>query len=128
MNFASGSQLVLTYIVGVVHDAGVVVGDGERVNLVAGVADEVELCRGYHILPHDLDIVIPVWPSLLVEEAQRVTEFVKEDARVLAKWLLTRTNGYLLVPSLPSDIRPTPVGACKRVSLIYFGLIQLIIP
>ena len=32
---------MLTYIVGVVHDAGVVVGNWERVNLVAGVADEV---------------------------------------------------------------------------------------
>ena len=102
---------MLTYVVGVVHDAGVVIGDGERVNLVAGIADEIEMCRRYHILPHNLDIVVPVRPSLFVEEAQRVTEFVKEDAQVLAKWLVTRTDGYLLVPSLASDIRPTPVGA-----------------
>lgn len=59
------------------HDAGVVVGNGERVHLIAAVTEKFCVSRADHVLPENSDVVISVGPRLFVEETERVAYFVE---------------------------------------------------
>ena len=72
---------------------------------------EVPLFALPDVLVHDLDILVPVGPAVLVVEAQGVHDLMEgppgaaEAVAVLGVWLL---QGELLPAALVADVRPTP--------------------
>ena len=72
---------------------------------------EVLLFALPHVLVHDLDVLVPVGPAVLVVEAEGVHDLVQgppgaaEAVAVLQVWLL---QGELLPAALVADVRPTP--------------------
>ena len=99
-----------TYIAWVVHDASIVIGHGEGVNLAGAVAEKVQVRRADHVLPDDPDVAVPVRSRLLVPETNGVAQFVDQDTFVLTVRLPADSNGELLVSSLLSNIRPAPAN------------------
>jgi hypothetical protein len=91
-----------------VHNAGVVVGNGEGVHLVTAVSKEVQVGGVDHVLPDDPDVAVSVRPSLLVPEPDGVSQLVDQDTFVCTVWLPADTDRELLVPSLLSNVRPAP--------------------
>ena len=90
------------------HDAGVVIGHGEGVDLAGAVAEKVLVRRVDHVLPEDPDVAVPVWSCLLVPEPNGVAQLMDQDAFVLTVGLPADSNGELLISSLLPNIRPAP--------------------
>ena len=62
------------------QDASHVVGQVQGRGHVRRVLDEVVGFLRLDILGHDLDVIIPVNPGLLVQESDRVKHLVHDDA------------------------------------------------
>ena len=81
---------------------------------------EVLLFALPHVLVHDLDVLVPVGPAVLVVEAEGVHDLVQgppgaaEAVAVLQVWLFQRE---LLPAALVPDVGPAPAterGECQE--------------
>lgn len=68
---------------------------------------EVEVCTWLDVLTHDGDMAVPVWPCVLVPEANDVTQLMDHDAKLVT----VLADGYGLgAPTTATHIGAAPGG------------------
>ena len=77
---------------------------------------ELVKISGFYVLPQDGDVHVPVWPRLLMPEADSVAKFVNHNSDFLAVWLVV-TEGELLLSSLPTNVGPASMGGKNAMSV-----------
>ena len=122
LGYDSGQFIVLGEVVPtVVHDAAVVVG---HVEVVGAVHLELVLRAGLEVAPDDGDELVAVRATLLVEEAQRVHDFmlwlaeVRQTARHQVDHLLAAGPGH--VRTAPESER-NHVSHCNIIQCFMSG-------
>lgn len=69
-----------TYILPIVHNAGVVVRHTVTVDSLCGILLEVEFHSLHYIIVKDADILVSVWSGLLMLEPNCMSKLMNDDA------------------------------------------------
>ena len=70
---------------------------------------ELVITVGPDVLPQNGDVVVPVWPRLLVPETDSVAELVNHNSDPMAVRLVV-TKGESLPSPLPTHVGPASMG------------------
>ena len=78
----------MTYILSIMHDAGIIIGHFHGVDDVGGVPLEVELHATVYVLEEDVHMAVSVWPCLLMVEADSMAQLMDDDTFLSGKHII----------------------------------------